>query len=46
MQVVDWLVFITIDQMDKSRVKGQTPTLKSKFRLGTFWMSKPRCEGG
>jgi len=40
-QDVDWLVFITIDQMEKSRVKGKTPTLKSKYRLGTLWMSKP-----
>ena len=41
MQVVDWLAFITTDQMEKSRVKGKTPTLKSKHILGTLWMSKP-----
>ena len=27
--------------MEKSRVKGKTPTLKSKYRLGTLRMSKP-----
>jgi hypothetical protein len=27
--------FITIDQMKKSRVKGKTPILKSKYRIGT-----------
>ena len=26
--------------MEKSRVKGKTPTLKSKYRLGTLRMSK------
>ena len=27
--------------MEKSRVKGKAPTLKSKYRFGTLWMSKP-----
>ena len=27
--------------MEKSRIKGKTPTLKSKYRLGTLRMSKP-----
>ena len=27
--------------MEKSRVKGNTPTLKSKYSLGTLRMSKP-----
>jgi hypothetical protein len=30
--------------MEKSRVKGKTPTLKSKYSLGTLRMSKPVSE--
>jgi hypothetical protein len=30
--------------MEKSRAKGKTPILKSKYRLGTLWMSKPVLE--
>ena len=34
--------FITIDEMEKSRVKGKAPTLKSKYRIGTeLRMSNP-----
>jgi hypothetical protein len=34
-------IFITIDQVEKSSVKGKTPKLKSKYRFGTLRMSKP-----
>jgi hypothetical protein len=34
-------IFITIDQVEKSSVKGKTPKLKSKYRYGTLRMSKP-----
>ena len=40
-KIITLAVIITIDQMEKSRVKGKTPTLKSKYRLGTLRMSKP-----
>ena len=30
--------------MEKSTVKGKTPTLKSKYRLDTLCMSKPVTE--